>query len=77
MTTFSAPKGVIEYYPPTSAAFLAVRDTLMDRARRAGYGYIELPIFEDTGALRRAASASRPTWSARRCTPSTTGATDP
>ncbi|HEX4223963.1 MAG TPA: histidine--tRNA ligase [Pseudonocardiaceae bacterium] len=58
MTTFSAPKGVLEYYPPTSAAFLAVRDTLMDRARRAGYGYIELPIFEDTGLYRRGVGES-------------------
>jgi histidyl-tRNA synthetase len=58
MSTFSAPKGVLEYYPPTSAAFLAVRDTLMDRARRAGYGYIELPIFEDTGLYRRGVGES-------------------
>ncbi|HEY4018813.1 MAG TPA: histidine--tRNA ligase [Pseudonocardiaceae bacterium] len=58
MTTFSAPKGVLEYYPPTSAAFLAVRDTLMESARRAGYGYIELPIFEDTGLYRRGVGES-------------------
>jgi histidyl-tRNA synthetase len=58
MTTFSAPKGVLEYYPPTSAAFLAVRETLMDSARRAGYGYIELPIFEDTALYRRGVGES-------------------
>ena len=32
MSTFSAPKGVLEYYPPVSAAFLAVRETLMGQA---------------------------------------------
>ena len=58
MTTFSAPKGVIEYYPPTSAAFLAVRETLMDSGRRAGYGYIELPIFEDTNLFARGVGES-------------------
>jgi histidyl-tRNA synthetase len=58
MSTFSAPKGVLEYYPPTSAAFLAVRDTLMASAKRAGYGYIELPIFEDTGLYRRGVGES-------------------
>ena len=58
MSTFSAPKGVLEYYPPVSAAFLAVRDTLLDRARSAGYGYIELPIFEDTGLYQRGVGES-------------------
>ena len=58
MSTFSAPKGVLEYYPPTSAAFLAVRETLMESARRAGYGYIELPIFEDTGLYQRGVGES-------------------
>ncbi|MDP9417564.1 MAG: histidine--tRNA ligase [Actinomycetota bacterium] len=45
---FQAPKGVAEYVPPQSAAFLAVRDALSAAARRAGYGYVELPVFEDT-----------------------------
>jgi histidyl-tRNA synthetase len=58
MSTFSAPKGVLEYYPPVSAAFLAVRETLMEQSRRAGYGYIELPIFEDTGLFTRGVGES-------------------
>ena len=58
MSTFSAPKGVLEYYPPTSAAFLAVRETLWASARRAGYGYIEMPIFEDTGLYTRGVGES-------------------
>ncbi len=56
--TFSAPKGVPEYYPPDSAAFLAVRDALAAPARRAGYGYIELPVFEDTGLFVRGVGES-------------------
>jgi histidyl-tRNA synthetase len=53
MTAFQAPKGVPEYYPPRSAAFLAVRDAFASCARRAGYGYIELPVFEDTELYAR------------------------
>jgi histidyl-tRNA synthetase len=44
----AAPKGVPEYLPPDSAAFLAVHDALAAPAVAAGYGYIELPVFEDT-----------------------------
>ena len=45
MSDFQAPKGVPDYLPPDSAAFVAVRDGLLATARRAGYGDIELPIF--------------------------------
>ncbi|MBB5152802.1 histidine--tRNA ligase [Saccharopolyspora phatthalungensis] len=58
MSTFTAPKGIPEYYPPESAGFLAVRDTLADAARRAGYGYIELPVFEDTTLFARGVGES-------------------
>lgn len=58
MSTFTAPKGIPEYYPPESADFLAVRDTLSDAARRAGYGYIELPLFEDTSLFARGVGES-------------------
>ncbi|WP_433869431.1 histidine--tRNA ligase [Saccharopolyspora sp. CA-218241] len=58
MSTFTAPKGIPEYFPPESAAFLAVRDTLADAARRAGYGYIELPLFEDTVLYARGVGES-------------------
>src|SRR5688500_1950034 len=56
--TFQAPKGVPEYYPPESAAFLAVREALVAPARLAGYGYIELPVFEDTGLFVRGVGES-------------------
>lgn len=56
--SFQAPKGVPEYYPPESAAFLAVREALAEPARRAGYGYIELPVFEDTTLFVRGVGES-------------------
>jgi histidyl-tRNA synthetase len=57
-TSLQAPKGVPEYYPPESAAFLAVRDGLAAPAKRAGYGYIELPVFEDTALFVRGVGES-------------------
>ncbi|MCH9708250.1 MAG: histidine--tRNA ligase [Actinomycetia bacterium] len=56
--SFRAPKGVPDYLPPESAAFVAVRDGLLDAARRAGYGDIELPIFEDTALFARGVGES-------------------
>jgi histidyl-tRNA synthetase len=55
---FKAPKGVPDYFPPDSAAFVAVRDGLLAAARRAGYGDIELPIFEDTALFARGVGES-------------------
>ncbi len=56
--TFSAPKGVPDYCPPGSAAFLAVRDGLTRQARLAGYSHIELPLFEDTALFARGVGES-------------------
>ena len=58
MSEFSGPKGVPDYYPPDSAQFVAVRTALLDAARRAGYGDIELPIFEDTALFARGVGES-------------------
>lgn len=58
MADFKAPKGVPDYFPPDSAAFVAVRDGLLAAARRAGYGDIELPIFEDTALFARGVGES-------------------
>lgn len=55
---FSAPKGVPEYLPPQSANFLAVRDTLSEPAKRAGYGYLEMAVFEETGLFVRGVGES-------------------
>ncbi len=58
MSEFQAPKGVPDYLPPESAEFVAVRDGLLQAARRAGYGDIELPIFEDTALFARGVGES-------------------
>lgn len=55
---FNAPKGVPDYVPPESAQFVAVRDGLLGAARRAGYGDVELPIFEDTVLFARGVGES-------------------
>jgi histidyl-tRNA synthetase len=58
VTEFQAPKGVPDYLPPESAQFVAVRDGLLRAARLAGYGYVELPIFEDTALFARGVGES-------------------
>ena len=55
---FQAPKGVSEYVPPRSAIFEYVRDGLCAPAKRAGYQYMELPVFEDTGLFTRGVGES-------------------
>ncbi|MBD8505313.1 histidine--tRNA ligase [Hoyosella sp. G463] len=57
-TRFSAPKGVPDYVPPQSAQFVAVRDALLRAASLAGYGHIELPLFEDTALFARGVGES-------------------
>jgi histidyl-tRNA synthetase len=58
ISSFAAPKGIPEYVPPDSAGFGHVRDTLLTAAERAGYGLIELPVFEDTGLYARGVGES-------------------
>lgn len=58
MPQFVAPKGVPDYYPPVSRRFDAVRSHLMTAADRAGYGLIELPMFEDTELFTRGVGES-------------------
>ncbi|ABM13398.1 histidine--tRNA ligase [Mycolicibacterium sp. jd] len=58
LSSFKAPKGVPDYLPPASAEFVAVRNGLLAAARRAGYGDIELPIFEDTALFARGVGES-------------------
>jgi histidyl-tRNA synthetase len=58
MNAFTAPKGTYDILPPDSAVFLAAREALAEPVRRAGYGYIETPIFEDTALFRRGVGES-------------------
>ncbi|MFT4082305.1 MAG: histidine--tRNA ligase [Nocardioides sp.] len=46
--TLAAPKGIPEYLPPVSAAWLAIKEALARPAVLAGFGYVELPVFEET-----------------------------
>ncbi|WP_283132969.1 histidine--tRNA ligase [Rhizohabitans arisaemae] len=56
--TFQAPKGVPEFWPPRSATLTAVRTAFADAAERAGYGYIEVPVFEETQLFARGVGES-------------------
>lgn len=59
MTDFiRGPKGVPDYLPPQSATFRAVQEALSRPARHAGYGYIELPVYEDTSLFVRGVGES-------------------
>jgi histidyl-tRNA synthetase len=58
MDAFTAPKGIPEYYPPVSSTFREVRERLTRAAELAGYGYIEVPIFEDTALFARGVGES-------------------
>jgi histidyl-tRNA synthetase len=55
---FRAPRGTYDLIPPDSAVVLAVRDALDLPARLAGYGYVETPVFEDTGLFQRGVGES-------------------
>jgi histidyl-tRNA synthetase len=56
--SFQAPKGVSEYVPPRSALLRQVRDAFGDAALRAGYGYLEVAVFEDTQLFVRGVGES-------------------
>src|ERR1700710_1348771 len=50
---FTAPKGTYDVLPPDSGRWLAIRETLLWPARRAGYSYVEAPTFEDPALFQR------------------------
>ncbi|MFD8011303.1 histidine--tRNA ligase [Streptomyces sp. NPDC058955] len=58
MSTFKAPKGTYDLIPPFSATYLAVRDAIAAPVRRAGYGYVETPGFEDVNLFARGVGES-------------------
>jgi histidyl-tRNA synthetase len=58
VTAFQAPKGTYDLLPPDSAAFLAVREAIAAPARRAGYGYVETPGFENVELFSRGVGES-------------------
>lgn len=57
-SSFQAPKGVSEYVPPRADLFSAIRQAFAEQARLAGYGYLELAVFEDTQLFKRGVGES-------------------
>jgi histidyl-tRNA synthetase len=55
---FAAPKGTYDLLPPESELFLAVREAMAAPLRRAGYGYVETPTFEQTALFERGVGES-------------------
>ena len=58
MTEFQAPRASPTTCRRSRRQFVAVRDGLLAAARRAGYGHVELPIFEDTALFARGVGES-------------------
>ena len=58
MNRIAAPKGVLEYLPPESGEFAAVRAALCAPIESAGYRYAELPLFEHTELFVRGVGES-------------------
>lgn len=58
VSTFKAPKGTYDLTPPDSAVYLAVREAIAAPVRRAGYGYIETPGFEQVELFSRGVGES-------------------
>ena len=56
--SFKAPKGIPEYFPPSSNQFHAVRSAMVAETHRAGYEHIELPVFEETALFARGVGES-------------------
>jgi glyoxylase-like metal-dependent hydrolase (beta-lactamase superfamily II) len=54
----TAPRAPSTSCRRTPARFLAVRDTLTAPLRRAGYGYVETPVFEETAVFSRGVGES-------------------
>jgi len=55
---FQAPKGTYDIVPPFSSLWLSVKQALATPAMLSGYGYIETPLFEDTGLFVRGVGES-------------------
>ena len=55
---FRVPRGAFDLLPPRGEAALAIREALSGPVRRAGYGYIETPVFEDTQLFVRGVGES-------------------
>jgi histidyl-tRNA synthetase len=57
-SSFQAPKGTYDILPADAPTVLAVREAIAAPLRRAGYGYIETPVFEDVALFSRGVGES-------------------
>lgn len=55
---FSAPKGTTDLLPERSAFWRAAVDGLLAPAARAGYRFVDTPVFEETGVFLRVGEAT-------------------
>jgi len=53
VASFAAIKGTYDQVPPRSGGFLAVRDAFIAPLLTAGYGHLDLPVFEATELFAR------------------------
>ncbi|WP_420444261.1 histidine--tRNA ligase [Candidatus Poriferisodalis sp.] len=51
--SFRTPIGTHDLAPPESGRWVALLGTFIDAADRAGFGYLQTPIFEDIGVFSR------------------------
>jgi histidyl-tRNA synthetase len=58
VTEFRSPKGIHDTLPPESARWEALVAAFAGIARRAGYGLVLNPMFEDVGVFRRGVGES-------------------
>ena len=58
METFSAPKGTYDVLPDRSGRWTQTLEALLAPAVRAGYRYVETPVFEETAVFLRVGEAT-------------------
>src|SRR5207245_3910324 len=56
--TFKAPTGTHDVLPPASGRWEALEEIFGGLARRAGYGKLLTPLFEDVGVFHRVGEAT-------------------
>ncbi|MFL6112774.1 MAG: histidine--tRNA ligase [Catenulispora sp.] len=58
MSKFQIVTGTFDLLPPQAERIVAVREAMSAPLRRAGYGYVETPIFEQTALFKRGVGES-------------------
>ena len=58
MSTYQIVTGTFDLLPPEAERIVAVREALAAPLRRAGYGYVETPVFEQTALFKRGVGES-------------------